>query len=630
MAPDQDVPVAGRLDAQVGQPGGVELGAHFVRRERGQQRVMEVAPQDLRFIRGIAIGQGARRRGRRGPAEIRDEDGRARAGKAAHTPPQHPRVRQVVQQAVADQDVVTLARQCAVGQKALEQAHPPPQPGMAPVADVGAGQHRRRTVHPVHHALRMGGGEAQRDVARTAPEVQHVAAHTQGGELGREQFDEPAVRLLEIGFRVGAGLRRRLHQLGLGLALHALRLETTAHFMVPCPVGMTTPGAIHQRFHVDFDYPVVFTRGLFHADNPVFADAVCRLGEPRRHRLLVLVDASVARHHARLLNEIQAYVAARAAQLELVQPPRPVPGGESIKNDLMGLGSLVNTLVERRLCRQSYVVVVGGGAVLDAVGFAAALVHRGLRLIRAPTTVLAQNDSGVGVKNAINFSGSKNLLGTFAPPFAVLNDLDFLRTLADREWTDGIAEAFKVAIIKDEAFFAWLAGHAAALRARDEAAMEHLVRRCAELHLEHIRSNGDPFEFGQARPLDFGHWAAHRLETMSSYKVSHGQAVAIGVALDSAYAWQRGWLTAQEFEAIHLGLATAGFTLWHDLLERRGGSGLDLLQGLRDFQEHLGGDLCVTMPQGVGRKFEIHDVETEGVEAALRILKERRLAASPR
>lgn len=400
--------------------------------------------------------------------------------------------------------------------------------------------------------------------------------------------------------------------------------------MVSCPVGMTTPDAIHQRFHVDFDYPVVFTRGLFLPDNPVFESAVCRLGEPRRHRLLALVDASVARHHPRLLQQIQEYVAARPARLEFVQPPRPVPGGESIKNDLMGLGSLVNTLVERRLCRQSYVVVIGGGAVLDAVGFAAALVHRGLRLVRVPTTVLSQNDSGVGVKNAINFSGAKNLLGTFAPPFAVLNDLDFLRTLADREWTDGIAEAFKVAIIKDAAFFAWLAEHAGALRARNEAAMERLVRRCAELHLEHIRGNGDPFEFGQARPLDFGHWAAHRLETLSSYKVSHGHAVAIGVALDSAYALHKGWLAPAEFDAIHLGLSTAGFPLWHDLLEKRGAAGLEILHGLRDFQEHLGGELCVTMPRGIGRAFEIHAVEAEGVETALRLLKERRLTASPR
>ncbi len=393
---------------------------------------------------------------------------------------------------------------------------------------------------------------------------------------------------------------------------------------------MTTPRIIQQRFEVGFSYPVVFTRHLFRADNPAFVEAVTRLGETRRHRLLVFVDAGVARRHPGLSNEIQDYVAARPTQLELVQAPRPLAGGEGIKNDLMGLSGLINTLVERRLCRHSYVVAIGGGALLDAVGFAAAIVHRGLRLIRVPTTVLAQNDSGVGVKNAINLNGVKNLIGTFAPPFAVLNDFEFLRTLGEREWTDGIAEAFKVAIIKDRAFFDWLVEQAAALRGRDEAAMAHLVERCAELHLSHIGGNGDPFEFGQARPLDFGHWAAHRLETLSNYKLSHGQAVAIGLALDSAYAVRQGWLSEEEFDLIHRGLSRAGFRLWHDLLEKRRGDRLELLQGLLDFQEHLGGELCITMPRGLGRKFEVHEMDPPLIEAAVRVLKERATAAADR
>lgn len=384
---------------------------------------------------------------------------------------------------------------------------------------------------------------------------------------------------------------------------------------------MTTPGFIHQRFEVGFDYPVVFTRDLFRPHNPVFADALARLGEARRHRVLALIDAGVARKHAGLAAAIQAYAASRPDTIELVQPPRVVPGGESIKNDLMGLSSLINAFVERRLCRHSYVVAIGGGAMLDAVGFAAAVVHRGLRLVRVPTTVLAQNDSGVGVKNAINLNGVKNLVGTFAPPFAVLNDFDFLRTLGDREWTDGIAEAFKVAVIKDRPFFDWLCAQAGALRARDENAMEHLVRRCAELHLEHIRTNGDPFEYGRARPLDFGHWSAHRLETMSGYKVSHGQAVAIGLALDAWYAVQNGWLGEGDFDALYTGLSRSGFALWHDLLEKRRGAALDILEGLREFREHLGGELCVTMPRGIGRKFEINDVDPAMVETAVRKLK---------
>lgn len=384
---------------------------------------------------------------------------------------------------------------------------------------------------------------------------------------------------------------------------------------------MTTSEQMLQQFSVAFEYPVAFTRGLFRDENPLLFDILMRAGRSRRHRVLALVDAGVAKALPDTMMAVQNYFAARTEFLELVQPPRVVPGGEGVKNDLMGLASLINTMVERRLCRHSFVLVVGGGAVLDAVGFATALVHRGLRLVRVPTTVLAQCDSGVGVKNAVNLNGVKNLIGTFSPPYAVLNDFDFLRTLPERGWIDGIAEAFKVAMIKDRAFFSWLVAHAAALRARDEAAMEHLVQRCAELHLEHIRAHGDPFEYGAARPLDFGHWSAHRLETMSNYKISHGHAVAIGLALDAAYAVAMGWLGLEDFELLYKGLAEVGFELWHDLLERDRGGQLDLLGGLREFREHLGGELSLTMPKGIGASFEVNEMDHGVIAQAIARLK---------
>lgn len=400
--------------------------------------------------------------------------------------------------------------------------------------------------------------------------------------------------------------------------------------MVSFPFLMTTPSRIDQKFDVRYEYPVVFTRGLFQPGNPALADAVARLGESRRHRMIAFADAGVLRKHPHLAAAVDAYAAAHADRLELVGPVRSVAGGESAKNDLMGIASMVNAIVDKRLCRQSVVLAIGGGAALDAVGFAAALVHRGLRLIRVPTTVLAQDDSGVGVKNAVNFAGTKNLLGTFAPPFAVLNDFDFLATLPDREWTDGVAEAFKVAILKDPEFFRWLCARAGAIRTRDGAAMEHLVRRCAELHLAHIRSSGDPFEFGQARPLDFGHWSAHRLESASSHRISHGHAVAIGIALDAAYAAGKGWLDAGSFDAILRGLAEAGFPLWDDLLARQSGGQPEILRGLRDFQEHLGGELCVTMPRGIGASFEVHEMDAVAVAAAIGVLRERASALAAR
>lgn len=276
--------------------------------------------------------------------------------------------------------------------------------------------------------------------------------------------------------------------------------------------------------------------------------------------------------------------------------------------------------------RHAFVLIVGGGATLDAVGFAVSLVHRGLRIVRLPTTVLAQNDAGVGVKTGVNFHGAKNALGTFAPPFAVLNDFQFLLPLPDREWRGGIAEAFKVAMIRDREFFDLLCENAGALHARGaagEAAMRRLVFRCAELHLEHIRAGGDPFELGRARPLDFGHWAAHKLEALSAFAIPHGDAVAAGICLDSWLAFERGWLAGAEFDALHRGLRAAGFSLWHLELERA-----ELLDGLREFQEHLGGELCITLPHGIGARREVREVNGDAVRRAVAELK-RRAAGTP-
>jgi 3-dehydroquinate synthase len=378
----------------------------------------------------------------------------------------------------------------------------------------------------------------------------------------------------------------------------------------------------HQSFAASFDYPVVFTQDLFDPANRAFVDAATRLGESQTHRAIVFIDSGVVRHHADLPRWIQKYFEVYARQMELATPPRVVPGGEAIKQDLKRIDDIIRQFVELRLCRHSIVVAIGGGAVLDAIGFATALFHRGLRLIRVPTTVLAQNDVAVGVKNAMNFSDGKNLVGTFNPPFAVLNDFNFLLTLSDHDWIAGISEAFKVAIIQDADFFETLCRSAKKLCARDKESMEHLIRRCAELHLEHIRTSGDPFEYGRARPLDFGHWSAHKLESMSGYRIGHGHAVAIGIALDSCYATRQGWLTEKQFQAVWKGLTESGFTLWSDELERRSPDGkLEILEGLKNFQEHLGGELYITFPKGIGRKFEAQEVDAALIEECIRGLK---------
>lgn len=375
---------------------------------------------------------------------------------------------------------------------------------------------------------------------------------------------------------------------------------------------------IEQKLSVSFNFPVFFTRGLFQPANPLLAEVCRRQEKERRHRVLVFLDAGVATALPGLAGEIETWFAAHEGEVELVAPPRLVPGSESAKNDPELVFDVIRAAMEHRICRHSFVVVIGGGAALDMVGLGAALFHRGLRLIRVPTTVLAQNDAGVGVKNGINLDGVKNAIGTFAPPFAVIDDFDFLSSLPDADWIGGVAEAFKVAIIKDRSFFGFLCENASRLRNREETVMEETVRRCAEVHLTHICRGGDPFEMGQARPLDFGHWSAHRLETLSGHRIHHGQAVAVGVAIDSYYAHLKGWLSAQDLEAILDGLEASGFALWYPECEKRDAAGrLDLLQGLEDFREHLGGELTVTLPLGLGEKQEVHQIDLAVMEQAM-------------
>ncbi len=372
---------------------------------------------------------------------------------------------------------------------------------------------------------------------------------------------------------------------------------------------------INQTFQITYNYSVYFTEDLFGESNSELKDFFNQYpNEGFQRKALFILDQGFVEKQPELIEQIKIYFHHHIPNIQLANDFCVVPGGESCKNDTAIFNNLVESVDKNGIDRHSFIIAVGGGAILDLVGYVAAVSHRGIKLIRIPTTVLSQNDSGVGVKNSINFLGKKNFLGTFAPPVAVFNDFTFLRTLDERDWRAGIAEAIKVALIKDPSFFEWIEQNTLQLVHRDEAVMAKLIHRCAEMHTDHI-AGGDPFEFGSSRPLDFGHWAAHKLEYLTHFEVKHGEAVAIGIALDCIYSHLIGLLTVADLARILKVLMELGFDIYHEKLSEN--NKINLKNGLQEFREHLGGRLTIMLLEKIGKGLEVHEMENQLIEKAV-------------
>ncbi len=382
---------------------------------------------------------------------------------------------------------------------------------------------------------------------------------------------------------------------------------------------------IQRTIQVGYQLRVHFTRNVFAPANPLLREVLVSEGAERVHGVLVVLDESLARARPELGREIEAFFAA-APRLKLVCPPLVLEGGERTKNSYFHVSEIHSHIDRFHIDRHSYVIAVGGGALLDMAGLAASTAHRGVRHVRIPTTTLSQADSGVGVKNGINAFGKKNFIGTFTPPFAVVNDFDMLESLSVRDKRAGYVEAVKVALIRNREFFEAIEQEAKSLAAFDPLAMQRLIHRCAELHLDHIATSGDPFEFGSARPLDFGHWSAHKLEQLSEYKIRHGEAVAIGIALDVIYSRKMEFLDARAAERILTLLEALGFELYaNELLHADSNQCLLVLNGLEEFREHLGGELAITLLRDLGRGFEVHEMVPAKIVEAIHELHDRHM-----
>lgn len=380
----------------------------------------------------------------------------------------------------------------------------------------------------------------------------------------------------------------------------------------------------HRPISVTFHHRVAFTHGAFDPKNLTLRDLVAEACDlDGSAKVLVLLDSGVAAADPKLAGRISQYFAVHTDTLNLVTDPIHLTGGEACKNDWSLVEKIWKAIEYFKICRHSYVIAIGGGAFLDLAGFGAATAHRGIRLIRMPTTTLSQGDGGVGVKNGVNYFGKKNWIGTFSVPFAVVNDLDFLSVLPPRACRDGIIEAIKVALIRDRAFYDFLLANGSALGRLEKKPLELAIRRSAENHVDHIATSGDPFEYGSARPLDFGHWVAHKLEQISNFAVSHGEAVAVGMAVDLLYSVKIDLLPRETAEEILDLIETVGFEVWSAELDREERGRPVILAGLEEFREHLGGRLTITLVPGIGEKLEVHEMDENAILAAISELRTR-------
>jgi len=370
---------------------------------------------------------------------------------------------------------------------------------------------------------------------------------------------------------------------------------------------------------VNFSYPVIFTEKIFTEVNHSLLKAIRYKNVEKDQNLLFVIEEIIIDKFPHIIENIKQYCFIHKKYINF-KGYEIIKGGEASKN-LNFIEKYCKIFEGYKICRQSFVIIIGGGAFLDSIGFAASITHRGLRQIRIPTTVLSQNDSGVGVKNGINAFDKKNFIGTFYPPFAVINDFNFLKALGNRNIISGIAEAIKVAIIKDSNFFHWICDNVKALQKSDSQELKYLIEKTAKLHYTHIEKSNDPFEMTSSRPLDFGHWLAHKLEQMSNGRILHGEAVAIGISLDAYYAKSINLISNDEFMKITGLFQTLSLPIYDHLLDVFNNGTREVFNGIDDFTEHIGGSFNITLPKKIGCKTEVFSLDKTILSSGINFLK---------
>ncbi|HIH2763070.1 MAG TPA: 3-dehydroquinate synthase [Candidatus Azoamicus sp.] len=374
---------------------------------------------------------------------------------------------------------------------------------------------------------------------------------------------------------------------------------------------------IKQTFDIKYNYNIFFTKDIFNLNNKILINELNKNNLSEK-KVLIVIDKNITKFHTDLIKNINNYFNFYKNLIKITCKPIIFTGGERIKNHYSLVKYLYTIIEKYKICRQSYLIAIGGGTLQDLAGYVASTAHRGIKLIRIPTTVLSQDDSGVGVKNGINFINKKNFIGCFSTPHSVINDYSFLNSLNLKQIMEGISEALKVALIKDKNFFNYI--NINSKNITTPAVLENLIYTCANLHAEHISKYGDPFEKTSSRPLDFGHWTAHKLESMSKYKISHGESVGIGIILDTTYSYLIKLLKKDKWKTIIRCMINLKMKIFSDLLLKKKQTYM-IFDGLEEFREHLGGKVTITLLKDIGIKIDVHHINKNIYIKAIKLIE---------
>ena len=321
-----------------------------------------------------------------------------------------------------------------------------------------------------------------------------------------------------------------------------------------------------------------------------------------RPRCAVVTDENVAELH---LAELTASLTAAGVEAESIV----LPAGEETKS-FTGLEELSDRLLQLELDRKDMVVALGGGVIGDLAGFAAAIYKRGIDFIQVPTTLLAQVDSSVGGKTAIDTPRGKNLIGAFHQPRLVLADLTVLGSLPDRQMSAGFAEVLKYGLLGDPAFFVWLENHAAKVLAHDPAAVEHAVVRSVEMKAQIVAR--DERETVDARALlNLGHTFGHALEAETGFSDGflHGEAVALGCALAFRFSAELGLCDPQEASRVDRVMDACGLPWRMDQVDGAPFAAGRLLEHMVQDKKAEGGRPVLVLARRIGDAFVARDVD---------------------